>query len=155
VGRPRGPEEEHDMKMTFESFLCLFTFTDSSEKKGGGSLSSLKPKESKWVSLRKKLKINSSSGSKKSVVDRKEGEEDAAGTGKKKGIEERRSLFQRAKTLAILPVSKTQKERDEAAAAKKQHHMVREPPELFNVGGEMNMIPLELLININDLNMSK
>ena len=73
-----------------------------------------------------------------------------------KSIEEKRTLFQRAKTLSILPVSRGNKN-EESGSGRKQHthHMVREPPELFNVGGEMNMIPLELLININDLKVSK
>lgn len=71
--------------------------------------------------------------------------ETSSRTGKPiKSLQERRSLLQRAKTLSILPVNSAPKTRE---APKK----VVQPPELFNVGGEMNLIPLEMLIDINDI----
>jgi hypothetical protein len=69
-----------------------------------------------------------------------------------KSIHEKRSLFQRAKTLAILPVHHHKAPKDKVETPPKR---VLEPKELFNVGGEMNMIPLELLIDVNDLNIRK
>lgn len=155
------------------SFSTLF-FAESRDK--SGSLSSLKGSQSKWVSLKKKLgKINSlSSGKSKSSSQEKQqnplgtddpcalqmqaaavaaahqhqqassGETSSRPGRPSKSLQERRSLLQRAKTLSILPVNSGPKQ---PPPPKK----ITQPPELFNVGGEMNLIPLELLIDINDI----
>lgn len=62
-----------------------------------------------------------------------------------KSLQDKRSLLQRAKTLSILPVNSAPKHKE------RQEKKVTQPPELFNVGGEMNLIPLEMLIDINDI----
>jgi len=130
-----------------------------------GSLPSLKTKgESKWVSLKKKLgKLNSS---KKQMMDESSSSTNAINMGgstgamshhsnskEKKHLSHKRSLLQRAKTLSILPVHRATKEEHHHASSRRVR--AEKPPELFNVGGEMNMIPLELLIDINDLHIQK
>jgi len=62
-----------------------------------------------------------------------------------KSLQDKRSLLQRAKTLSILPINSAPKNKE------RQEKKVTQPPELFNVGGEMNLIPLEMLIDINDI----
>ncbi len=62
-----------------------------------------------------------------------------------KSLQDKRSLLQRAKTLSILPINSAPKNKE------RPEKKVTQPPELFNVGGEMNLIPLEMLIDINDI----
>lgn len=122
-----------------------------------GSLSSLKAKESKWKTLKKKLLTHSHSHSASTSSEKQAGDEKDKGTpqaNKSNSLQQKRSLFQRAKTLSILPVHKTSKDKDESHHHHQKKVVVQEkPPELFNVGGEMNMIPLELLIDVNDLHI--
>jgi len=147
----------------YGSNICVFYCNLVESREKSGSLSSLKGKqESKWVTLKKKLgKLNSHSHSPHSHD--KHGGGSAGGSAEEskdkpegrpavpsKSLQEKRSLFQRAKTLAILPVNKAPKDKVETPPKR-----VIEPKELFNVGGEMNLIPLELLIDVNDLNIGK
>lgn len=53
--------------------------------------------------------------------------------------------------MSILPVHRSSKERDDPPPPRR----VIEPPELFNVGGEMNLIPLELLIDVNSVGLKR
>ena len=149
------------------TLLTCFYVTENREK--SGSLSSLKGQTSKWASLRKKLgRLNSSSSSSSSEKHQLKALEQQAHQfqqhhknhqsqqqqqqqqqrpqkSAKVSLEEKRSLLQRAKTLSILPVNRGKED------VVKKPKEIPKPPELFNVGGEMNMIPLELLIDINDL----
>ncbi|CAG7731929.1 unnamed protein product [Allacma fusca] len=125
-----------------------------------GSLSSLKGQSSKWASLRKKLgRLNSSSEKQQHKgamehqahqLQQQHQQQQQHPKSAKVSLEEKRSLLQRAKTLSILPVNRAG--REEVVKKPKE---IAKPPELFNVGGEMNMIPLELLIDINDLKIQE
>lgn len=114
----------------------------------------MKPKESKWVTLKRKLgKLNSSPASSTACKDKEKSKLTALenrAASKAGGIHEKRSLLQRAKTLSILPTNRLKEQREDMPP---KRHVRRPPehPELFNVGGEIDMIPLELLIDINDL----
>ncbi|CAL8137966.1 unnamed protein product [Orchesella dallaii] len=183
-GEPKSPKEfsyayHFKKKYTFRSDSVYSDVTPmssaphqstsskhSESRDKSGSLSSLKAPQSKWVSLKKKLgKINTlsskskSSSSSSSHDEKQEGSDNTTSTaaaptsttsGKPiKSLSERRSLLQRAKTLSILPINSAPKKEKEVPKK------VVQPPELFNVGGEMNLIPLELLIDINDIKRPK
>lgn len=156
-----GTYEKHYSQVLIKILLHVCV-SDSCEKGGGGSrsLSSLKQKESKWISLRKKLKINSGGSISKKSEGQKEEEtstETVDSTAPLKSLNSKRSLFQRAKTLALIPVGRgrdsSEEPKPERNRQNRKQQVIQEPKELFNVGGEMNLIPLELLIDINDLQL--
>jgi hypothetical protein len=110
----------------------------------------LKKKLGRLNSSSSAVTSNSSSSQKPSTDEnKKEGGEKRQPS---KSLNEKRSLFQRAKTLSILPVHKASKDKEDSHPQPKRVH---EPPELFNVGSEMDFIPLELLIDVNSMGCRK
>lgn len=107
----------------------------SEPREKSGSLSSLKAKEkeSKWATLKKKIgrlssasAVTSNPTSDKGPKTSDENKETENKRPSSKSLNEKRSIFQRAKTLSILPVNRSSKDKDETHQP--QPKRVAEPP---------------------------